>query len=140
MSAKPFLDTNVLIYAFSSGDPRTERAEAILAAGGIVSVQVLNEFVNVLRCKLRWGWDEITAALAVLSTLLAPPLPLSVAVHDAAFALARDRGFAFYDALIVAAAQAAGCRILLSEGMQDGQTIDGRLTIRNPFLPEGQRT
>lgn len=47
--------------------------------------------------------------------------------------LARERGFAFYDSLIVAAAQAADCRLLLTEDLQDGQAIDDRLTIRNPF-------
>jgi predicted nucleic acid-binding protein len=47
MNAKPFLDTNVIVYAFSSNDLRSKRAEALLEGGGVVSVQVLNEFVNV---------------------------------------------------------------------------------------------
>jgi predicted nucleic acid-binding protein len=47
MNAKAFLDTNIIIYAFSSNDPRRDKAEALLHAGGIISVQVLNEFVNV---------------------------------------------------------------------------------------------
>ena len=49
MSARPFLDTNVLVYAFAANDPRSDRAEALLAAGGVIGVQVLNEFVNVSR-------------------------------------------------------------------------------------------
>ena len=40
MNAKPFLDTNILLYAFASGDPRNATAEALAAAGGVISVQV----------------------------------------------------------------------------------------------------
>jgi predicted nucleic acid-binding protein len=49
MNGKPFLDTNIIVYAFSSNDPRNARAEALLEAGGVINVQVLNEFVNVSR-------------------------------------------------------------------------------------------
>jgi predicted nucleic acid-binding protein len=134
MSAKrkPFLDTNVLVYAFAVGDRRSETAEALVAAGGVISVQVLNEFVNVSRRKLGRDWAEIESATGVLRVLLDPPLPLTLELHETAVVLARDHGFAFYDALIVAAASRAGCVTLYSEDMQHGQTIDG-LTIRNPF-------
>ena len=133
MSAKPFLDTNVLVYAFASNDTRSERALTLLAQGGLVSVQVLNEFADVLRRKLGRDWGETAAALAALRPLLAGPLPLTTPVHEAAFGLARERGFAFYDSLIVAAAQAAGCSLLLSEDFQNGHSV-GSLTIRNPFV------
>lgn len=132
MSAKPFFDTNVLVYAFASNDPRSGKAEALLAEGGLVSVQVLNEFVNVARRKQRREWDEIRSALDALKVLLEPPLPLTVDVHEAAIEIARHHGFAFYDSLIVAAAAIAGCRVLFTEDLQDGQSI-GELTIRNPF-------
>jgi predicted nucleic acid-binding protein len=132
MNARPFLDTNILIYAFASNDPRSETAEALVAAGGVISVQVLNEFVSVSRRKLRRDWTEITTAIGVLRTLLDTPLPLTVAIHDAAVELARRHGLAFYDGLVVAAAKQAKCRILCSEDMQDGQVIDA-VTIRNPF-------
>jgi len=132
MNAKPFLDTNILIYAFASNDPRSEEAEALLAAGGMISIQVLNEFVNVSRRKLRREWPEIEEALSVLRTILDPPIPLTIEIHEAAVGLARNSGFSFYDSLIIAAAIRAGCRILYSEDMQDGQTVDG-MTLRNPF-------
>ena len=132
MNAKPFLDTNVVVYAFTSNDPRNEKAEALLSAGGVISVQVLNEFVNVSRRKHRRGWDEIQDALGVLKTLLDPPQPLTLEIHEAAIGIARDYGFGFYDSLIVAAALRAGCSILYSEDLHHGQSI-GRLTIRNPF-------
>jgi predicted nucleic acid-binding protein len=65
MNAKPFLDTNILVYAFASNDPRSKLAEDLLAAGGVISIQVLNEFVNVSRRKLAREWVEIEDALSV---------------------------------------------------------------------------
>jgi predicted nucleic acid-binding protein len=59
MSAKPFLDTNVIVYAFTSNDPRSGTAETLLAAGGVVGVQILNEFVNVAHRKQRRGWMKL---------------------------------------------------------------------------------
>jgi predicted nucleic acid-binding protein len=132
MNAKAFLDTNIIVYAFTSNDPRSEKAEALLAAGGVISVQVLNEFVNVSRRKNRRGWGEIQDALNVLKTLLDPPQPLTIEVHEAAIGIARDYGFNFYDSLIVAAALRAGCSVLYSEDLHHGQTIE-RITIHNPF-------
>ena len=98
----------------------------------MISIQVLNEFVNVSRRKLRREWPEIEEALSVLRTILDPPIPLTIEIHEAAVGLARNSGFSFYDSLIIAAAIRAGCRILYSEDMQDGQTVDG-MTLRNPF-------
>ena len=132
MNVKTFFDTNIIVYAFSSNDPRSEKAEALLAAGGVISVQVLNEFVNVSRRKNRRDWGEIQDALSVLKALLDPPQPLTIEVHEAAIGIARDYGFHFYDGLIVAAALRAGCSILYSEDLHHGQTIE-RLTIHNPF-------
>jgi predicted nucleic acid-binding protein len=133
MNAKPFIDTNVVVYAFSSNDPRNERAAALLEGGGVISVQVLNEFVNVSRRKQGRGWDEVHDALGVLKILLDPPHPLTVDLHEAAIEIARARGFSIYDSLIVAAALRAGCSILYSEDLHHGQTIE-RLRIENPFI------
>jgi len=51
---KPFLDTNILVYAVLSDDPRCPTAELLLATGGTIGVQVLNEFANVARGKFKW--------------------------------------------------------------------------------------
>ncbi len=133
MNAKPFLDTNVIVYAFCSDDPRAVKAEDLLERGGVISVQVLNEFVNVLRRKQGRGWDEVQDALGVLKVLLDPPQPLTLELHEAAVEIARDCGFSIYDGLIIAAALRSGCSILYSEDFQHGQGI-GQLTIRNPFI------
>ncbi len=128
---KRFFDTNVLVYAFVDG-PRRMRAREALADGGIISVQVLNEFTNVSRRKHGRDWPEIEAALGVIRSRLPVVTALTEQTHAAALALARDHGFAFHDALIVAAAIEAGCDTLLTEDMQHGRTIDN-LTICDPF-------
>ncbi len=133
MNAKPFLDTNILVYAFTTGDRRSMTALNLLGAGGVVSVQVLNEFVNVARRKLRFQRAEVESALRALRTILDPPIPLTVDLHESAVALAREHRLSFYDALIIAAADQANCAILLTEDMQHGKRM-GTLTIRNPFL------
>ena len=133
MPARDFLDTNVLIYAVGKNDPRAARAEALLASGGIVSVQSLNEFVSVARRKLDMPWQEVREFLDVIAILCPNPVPISLATHREALAIAEKHGCGIYDALIASAALEAGCRTLYSENFQDGQVIDRRLTIRNPF-------
>jgi predicted nucleic acid-binding protein len=133
MSNSFFLDTTVLLYATLQSDPRSEAARALLARRGAISVQVLNEFANVASRKLRRPWSEITRALAAIRALCQPPIPLTLAIHEAGIAIADRTRYQLYDALIIAAALEAGCATLFSEDLHDGQVIDGRLTIRNPF-------
>jgi predicted nucleic acid-binding protein len=134
MSADIFLDTNVLVYGIAQNDLRSMRAASLLHHGGTISVQVLNEFTNVARRKLRRSWPEIIEALGALYVLFPAPKPIGLATHGAAIGIAQRDGVAFYDALIIASALEAGCSVLWSEDMQNGRVIDGRLTIRNPFL------
>lgn len=128
-----FLDTNVLIYATLADDPRASVAAGLLGAGGVISVQVLNEFANVAHRKLKRPWPEVAAALAAFRTLCPDVRPIGVAAHEAALAIAQRDGLSFYDALIVAAALEAGCVTLLTEDLRDSRVIAGRPTIRNPF-------
>ena len=130
---KPFFDTNVLVYAVLSDDPRCATAVRLLTAGGAVSIQVLNEFVNVARNKLKWPWVDIEATLALVLDRSRQVLDISLHTHQAAVALSRDHNLAFYDALIVAAALEARCDTLFSEDMQHGRRF-GDLAIQNPFL------
>lgn len=137
MRGERFFDTNILIYAFAAGDWRSARAEALLAEGGVIGVQVLKEFTNVARRKLGWDWPQIDAALAVIAELVEPVRPLTTDIHAQAVRLARDNPLSFYDALIVAAAADARCRVLFSEDLQHGRRF-GDVTIRNPFLEQPQ--
>lgn len=134
MSGKAFFDTNILVYVVGQKDKRTDTAEALLAAGGTISVQVLNELANVLRKKLRMSWEEIDEVLAAIRVLCPSPLPLTVDTHDAGRRIAAKYGYSIFDGLIAASALEAGCDTLYSEDMQDGQIIGGHFTIRNPFL------
>jgi predicted nucleic acid-binding protein len=129
---RPFFDTNVIVYAFAKDDTRTEVAERLLAGGGVIGVQTLNEFVAIATRKLAMPWKEILEALSALRELCPSPVPLTVKTHDAALRIAGRYGYHIYDSLVIAAALEARCKTLLSEDMNDGQTIDG-LTIRNPF-------
>lgn len=113
-------------------DPRSVTAVAILQNRPTISVQVLNEFANVTRRKLRWSWPRIEEGLDAVQQLCGAPRPLTLNTHRSAIDIARRHGFSVYDALIVAAALEAGCTTLYSEDMQDGQRIHG-ITIRNPF-------
>lgn len=133
MPARPCLDTNVLIYSVAKDDPRSEIAEGLLAAGGVISVQALNEFVATARRKLDMPWEEITEALDAIRILCPSPRAVTIETHDAALSIARTYGFHVYDALVVASALAADCETLYTEDLQDGQVIEERLTIRNPF-------
>lgn len=133
MPGERFFDTNILIYAFAANEPRSARAEALIAEGGVIGVQVLNEFTNVTRRKLGWDWPQVEAALAVIKDLLGPVRPLTVDIHAQAVVLARVHGLSFYDALIVAAAADAQCRMLCSEDLQHGRKF-GAITVDNPFL------
>ena len=132
MNGKPFFDTNVVLYAFREGDTRSQVAEALLAEGGIISVQVLNEFVAVALRELNKNWREVRRALNILRALCPQPIPLTIETHERALLVAERYGYSIFDSLIIAAAVVSGASTLYSEDMRDGQKIDG-LTIRNPF-------
>jgi predicted nucleic acid-binding protein len=134
MSGKAFFDTNVLVYAVGQKDKRTETAEALLAGGGVISVQVLNELANVSRRKLGMSWEEIDEALAAIRVLCPSPVPLAIDSHDTGRRIAAKYGYSMFDGLIAASALEAGCDTLYSEDLQDGQVIEGRVTVRNPFV------
>lgn len=132
MPVRRFLDTNVLIYAFAASDPRAPVAEQLLLDGGVVSVQVLNEFASVSSRKLGVDWPEIGKRVQLVKSLLDPAISLTEAIHDAARNIARTRKLGFYDASIVAAAHSGKCDELVSEDFQAGVKF-GNLVVKNPF-------
>ena len=127
-----FLDSNVLVYAFTE-DPRTVTARALLARGCTISIQGLNEFTNVARRKLSKSWQEIRDEIAAIRIVCPTVVPIDLGIHESALRLAERHGFAFFDALMIAAALRAGSTTLWSEDMQDGMLIDGKLRIADPF-------
>jgi predicted nucleic acid-binding protein len=131
-AAEVFHDTNVILYLLSGDAAKADRAEELLGAGGRVSVQVLNEFAAVASRKLGLSWDDIGEILAQVRAVC-PVESVAIETHERGLALASRYGLNVYDAMIVSSALLAGCTLLYSEDMQDGQVFDGQLTIRNPF-------
>jgi predicted nucleic acid-binding protein len=131
-----FLDTNILVYLASSDAAKADRAEATIAAGGAISVQVLNELANVARRKMRMSWADTHAFLDMLRSLLTVH-PLTLETHETGLALAERYGLSTYDAMITASAILAGCDTLWSEDMQHGIALKEGLRIVNPFRDIG---
>ena len=131
-AARAFFDTNILIYLFSADPQKADRCEALLAAGGVISVQVLNEFAAVASRKFKAPWADIREALEIFSTTLDVE-PLSLETHRLALDLAERHRLNVYDAAILAAAELAGCETLYSEDMHSGLTLASGLALRNPF-------
>ena len=126
-----FLDTNVLLYLLSGDAAKAARAEEVVAEGGVVSVQVLNEFASVATRKLRLDFDEAREALAVIRAICRVE-PVTEETHDLGMEIAQAHRIALYDAMIVASAHLARCGTLLSEDMHHGGEMEG-VRIRNPF-------
>ena len=127
-----FFDTNVLVYLASSDVTKADRAEQVVAGGGAISVQVLNELTNVAQRKMRLSWAETRSLLATVRALLSVQT-VSVETHEVGVSLAERYGFSVYDAMIVAAAVLSDCDTLWSEDMQHGMMVDGGLRVVNPF-------
>lgn len=134
MNGNQFIDTNVLIYCYTSSEPDKQRVarRVVSEKGRYVSTQVLQELANTLRRKFKKDWLEINATLQEITSQFTVHLNTASTIRDAV-RLADRYGYSFYDSLIVAAALESGCSILYSEDMQSGQLIDGTLTIRSPF-------
>jgi predicted nucleic acid-binding protein len=128
-----FIDTNVLVYLASADPDKATRAEEVVAGGGTISVQVLNELANVARRKMLLSWDETNELLATLRRLVAV-VSLTLDTHERGLDVAERFGLSVYDAMIVAAAAIAGSDVLWTEDLQHGAVLEG-VRISNPFLP-----
>ena len=130
------IDTNVLAYAEGANDARRQvRALDIIArlpaGAAVIPVQVLGELFRVLTAKA--GRSPAEARAAILSWRDAiPARDTSAAALLAAMDLVVDHRLSIWDALILAVAAEAGCRLLLTEDLQEGFTWRG-VTVVNPF-------
>jgi predicted nucleic acid-binding protein len=128
-----FFDTSVLLYLLSTDAAKADRVEELLAARGMISVQVLNEFAAVSLRKLKMPLPEVKEILDTVRAVC-DVVPLTVETHDRALAIVARYGFSLYDSLLIAAALIAGNRRLYSEELQHGQLIDRQLRVVNPFV------
>lgn len=137
MSARRFLDTNILLYSISR-DPaeadKRERAIALLADDDLaLSAQVLQEFyVQATRAGRADALPHDLAAGLIRAWSRFPVQDISLAIVTAALEIRAAHGFSYWDSAIVAAAQALGCDRLLTEDLGHGRKV-GDLTILNPF-------
>ena len=135
MSGNTFIDTNVLVYAYSNDD-LLKKAQALLAlqaADAWLSTQVLIEFANVCVRKLKVAWPGVEAALTELAAEFRIHSTTPTTVVKAT-QLANRYSLSWFDALIVAAALECNCETLYSEDMQHGLLIERSLRVVNPFL------
>jgi predicted nucleic acid-binding protein len=136
MNVRSFFDTNVLAYADDKAAPAKQRralelvAEHRRAGTGVVSLQVLQEYFVTVTRKLNVDARVARRKVELLAEfdVAAPDVTDILAAID----LHRLHGFSFWDALILRAAKQAGCRVLLSEDMQETRELDGVLIV-NPF-------
>ena len=140
MSARFFLDTNVLVYTFDDRESdKKARAlelvtEALTSRCGVISFQVVQEFLNVATRKFANPLKE-SDALVYIDQVLGPlceVLP-TLDLYRATIGLAGRWQYSFYDSLILAAAIQSGCSLLYSEDLQHGQVVEGTRLV-NPFL------
>ena len=130
---KAFIDTNVLIY-WVDDSARADVVEQLLAQQAVISVQVLNEFANVLRRKRAMALPDVEALCTTLIDTC-DVLDLSVRTHQTALTLMARYNLSVYDANIVAAAALSDCTILYTEDMQDGLNIKlPALANRHPLV------
>jgi predicted nucleic acid-binding protein len=131
MSATDFFDSNVLLYLLAADAAKAGRVETLLAGGGTISVQVLNEFAAVAYWKFHMPLPKIREVLRHIRAACTVR-NADVETHDFGLEIAERYKFAIYDSMLVAAALKAGCTTFYTEDLQHGQKVQS-LTIRNPF-------
>ena len=130
---KCFFDTNVLLYLLSVDNARADRAETIISNGGVISVQVLNEFASVASRKLGMSYSDIRETLKTIREVCMIQ-PLTLETHELGLEISERYGFSLYDSMIASAALQSDCTYLFSEDMQHGQKIEAKMVITNPFM------
>jgi predicted nucleic acid-binding protein len=136
MAERAFIDTNVLVYAEASDLPAKQRAALDLLrqlyeqASGVLSTQVLQEYCNVALKKLRMPAQQLRTRLDLYEQF--EIVQVTPVIVRAGLDLHQTRSLGFYDALIVASAQTAGCNVLFSEDLNTGEKM-GPVRIVNPF-------
>jgi len=134
MKDKVFIDTNVLIYAYSETElDKKDTTLTILENYHIVfSIQVINEFIWVMNKKYKIDFKILQALLDRFWEKFEVTLLQKTSI-DQALSIAQRYKYSYWDSLILSSALENGCKVLYTEDMQDGQTIDGKLKIENPF-------
>jgi len=145
MTARCFVDSNVLVYRRDSTEPKKQPAAERWIRflwethAGRLSVQVLEEFYQVVTRRLKPGLPSAVARKEIRDLLAWDPVPLAPPVIENAWSVEDRFGLSWWDSLIVSAAQLAQCTCLLTEDLQDGQDLGG-VRVVNPFLHPPEAT
>ena len=144
MSANCFVDTNILVYFRDASEPEKQTLAAKWLTGlwrsrtGKLSFQVLNEYYVTVTQRLTPGLKPEAARADVRNLLAWNPIRVDRMIIEAGWIVQDRYHLSWWDSLIVAAAQAAGCDYLLSEDLQHQQQFDG-MYIVNPFMVSPDR-
>ena len=132
-AAKPFLDSNVLIYLYSADEPeKREVAVSLCSSPAVISTQVLNEVANVLTLKFDLAPDDVLRKIDEITDRTEVSI-VGLSTIRQALQLKQSYRYSYFDSLMLASAIENECDTLYSEDFQDGQTIEGHLQIANPF-------
>jgi predicted nucleic acid-binding protein len=135
MKDKVFIDTNILIYAYSEEEIKRERSLALIKGNNsIISIQVINEFVNVIKKKFKKNNEEVLEALEEIEASFFIWDKFNIDLTKKAINLSEKFNYSYYDCLILAAALNSNCSIVYSEDMHHNHLIEEKLKIVNPFL------
>ena len=134
MKDRAFIDTNILVYLYSTDEPQKKYVANSLFENcePFISTQVLQELSNVLKKKYKVEWQEINAVIDEI-TKTVEVLTNNQKTFKAAINIAEKYNFSFYDSLIIASTIESNCKTLYSEDLQHKQKIENKLQIINPF-------
>ena len=138
MTGPVFVDTNVFVYLHDDSEPeKKQRADDWIALlvnrrAGRLSFQVLQELYAVLTRTVKETLPPATAQAIVRDLVAWRPTPIDLSILERAWALGQRHALSWWDALIVAAAQRSGCKVVLTEDLQDGQVF-GAVRVIDPF-------
>ena len=138
MSAKHFLDTNILVYAYDSHEPQKQTiAQSLLRKGireesAVLSVQVLSEFFNAVTRRIPSPLSSDQGLETIRRFRIIPTVDLDVDLVERAINTHKQYQISYWDGLIIAAAERANCTKILSEDLNEGQTYND-IPVANPF-------
>ncbi len=134
MNDNVFLDSNILVYSYSNSEiQKQEIARQLIAdSNSLISTQVLQELCNIVTRKFKFSYEQAATAIKECCQNNSLHINTEDTILQAC-QIAEQYGFSFYDSVIVAAALETNCAILYSEDLHDGQIIEGKLTVKNPF-------
>lgn len=135
---RQFIDTNILVYAYDIDEPEKQaRAQTLLresieAETGVLSAQVLGEFFTVVTRRIPnpLSAEEAEEVIRIVGAL--PVVEIDIRLVRRAISIHRRYGIAYWDSLIVAAAERGECNRILSEDLNPGQSYQD-IVVVNPF-------